>query len=127
MGGHSYGRYRRVAKLVQVELAEALLQPTEDQWLHQLTIVNVDLTHDLSYARIYVAVPEGEEAAVAVKRLNGMAPHFRHRLAKNTHLRRLPKLGFYAQARVESDARVNALLDAIPDLPPSEDEETSAE
>ncbi len=67
-----------------------------------LTVVHVDVTHDLSYAKVYVSALEGIEAAKeAVKGLSGATGLIRHEITKRLHLRVAPEIKFIADDSVE--------------------------
>lgn len=67
-----------------------------------LTVVHVDVTHDLSYAKVYVSALEGiDTAKEAVKGLSGATGLIRHEITKRLHLRVAPEIKFIADDSVE--------------------------
>ncbi|MCL2023595.1 MAG: 30S ribosome-binding factor RbfA [Oscillospiraceae bacterium] len=61
-----------------------------------LTVVRVDLTRDMSVARIYVSSMDGaEKAALAVKGLESAAGLLRRELGLRLRLRKAPELRFF--------------------------------
>lgn len=67
-----------------------------------LTVVHVDVTHDLSYAKVYVSALEGiETAKEAVKGLTNAAGLIRREVTRRLHLRVAPEIKFIADDSVE--------------------------
>ena len=67
-----------------------------------LTVVHVDVTHDLSYAKVYVSALEGiDTAKEAVKGLSNAAGLIRREITKRLHLRVAPEIKFIADDSVE--------------------------
>ena len=67
-----------------------------------LTVVHVDVTHDLSYAKVYVSALEGiDTAKEAVKGLTNAAGLIRREITKRLKLRIAPEIKFIADDSVE--------------------------
>ena len=67
-----------------------------------LTVVRVEVTHDLSYAKVYVSALEGLDAAKeAVKGLVSATGKIRHEVGSRLRLRKTPELKFIADDSVE--------------------------
>lgn len=67
-----------------------------------LTVVNVTVSSDLSYAKVYVSAMEGiETAKTACKGLTSAAGYIRRALGNNLHLRKSPELTFVADDSIE--------------------------
>ena len=93
-----------------------------------LSIVRVEVTNDMSYAKVYVSAMEGMEAAkAAVKGLISAQGYIRHALGAALHLRHVPELRFVPDDSIAYSAdiarRLNALKGAHGGL---EGEETEA-
>ena len=67
-----------------------------------LSVVKVDVSNDLSYAKVYVSSLQGVESALeAVKGLKSAAGFIRGRLGSALHLRKTPELKFVADDSIE--------------------------
>ena len=67
-----------------------------------LTVVRVEVSHDLSYAKVYVSAFEGiDTAKEAVKGLVSATGKIRHEVGSRLRLRKTPELKFIADDSVE--------------------------
>lgn len=75
-----------------------------------LSIVRVDVTNDMSYAKVYVSAMEGLEAAKnAVKGLTSGQGFIRRELGTALHLRHVPELRFIADNSIEYSANIASI------------------
>jgi ribosome-binding factor A len=106
-------RSERVAEQVRGEVARILREEATDPRLRLLTLTRVEVTADLSLARIYwshLEAREPEDLAVvagAVERAGGFV---RHRLASVLPLRRAPALHFHLDPSMIEGGRTLAVL-----------------
>ena len=92
----------------------AILRTVKDPRVTGLvSIVRVEVTNDLSYAKVYVSSMDGMEAAKsAVKGLTSAAGYMRRSLGSALHLRHVPELRFIADDSIEYSASIaKTLLD----------------
>ena len=67
-----------------------------------LTVVKVEVSGDLSYAKIYISAMEGlEQAKSSVKGLDSAKGYIRKQLGSRLHLRKSPELKFIADNSIE--------------------------
>ena len=106
-------RPERVAHLIQREISELLERELRDPRLqgHWVSVTGVDVTDDLSSARVFVSMLEGgpsrQEALAALERASGF---LRHALAPRLGLREVPELRFLFDDSIERGSRVEDLL-----------------
>lgn len=109
-----FSRSRRVADLVQKELAGLIQRQITDPRLGMITIASADISPDLKNARVYVTSLGGEaNVEELVETLNDMAGHFRYELAQVLSLRVVPKLKFVFDSSIERGSRLSALIDSL--------------
>lgn len=110
-----YSRIQRIAELIQHEIAEMLQREVEDPHLKDITVCKVDVTRDLSYAKIYVSLLDEEQDIMdKLRRLNKAANFLRYRLANSIELRVTPQLKFVYDPSLRNSSRLAALLQSIP-------------
>ena len=118
---------RRVANDLRDRLARILQRKVSDPRLARVTITGVDLTSDLSSARVHYRSGDGagddeERCARAFASARG---YLRRELAASVKLRRVPELHFVWDASLERGARVENVLREIAEERGGADEESS--
>ncbi len=109
-----FGRNRRVADLIQRELANLLERDRDGSESGMLTISRVDVSPDLKNAKVFVTCFGGDNSKIdLVAELTENAWHFRQHLAHSLKLRGVPKLKFIYDSNLERANRVTALIDGF--------------
>jgi len=107
-----FSRSRRVAELVQRELADLIAREIKDPRVGMVTITGVQLSRDLSQARVFVtALNEQADPAQAVAALNHAAGFLRHGLGTRMDLRGTPRLRFEYDSSVQRGLELSELID----------------
>jgi len=106
-----FPRTRRIAEQIQRELAALIRDDLNDPRLGMVSISAVQVSRDMSHAKIYVSVLGSEEQSVeSVTVLNHAAGFLRHKLGKSMHIRVIPEMRFYLDRTLEEGARLGALI-----------------
>ena len=108
-------RPERVAETIKREMAEILAHRMRDPRLGgMISVTDVEVTRDLSLARIYVSVlapePERDRVLEALVHSTGFV---RHELAPRLGLREMPEVRFLLDTSIQQGARVEELLRRI--------------
>lgn len=103
----------RVADAIKGEVAMLLLQKVKDPRLEGITITRVEVTDDLSSARIFYSVLRQETAANAAKGLASAKGFIRSTLARVLELRAVPDLIFTPDRTAAEQQRLEQLLQEI--------------
>lgn len=107
-------RSDRVAAQLHRELADMLRTSVRDAELGMVTVSDVEVTRDLSVAKVYVTFLGGALApADAVKRLARFAPELRHELGRRIRIRVMPELRFLYDESIARGERMDALLASL--------------
>ena len=109
MANKAFPRSRRVAQQIQRALSELIRRDVRDPRLGMVTITEVRMSPDLSYAQIYYSVL-GAERATAQKILNAAAEMLRGPVGRALKLRHAPELRFVVDELIESGAHLSALI-----------------
>lgn len=118
-------RPEKVAHLMRREIADILQRRVRDPRVSAMvSVTDVEVTPDLSFARVYVSImgPEAERAAT-LEALRHAAGFVRHELGERLDLREVPEVRFVHDESLERGARVEDLLKRIQEGRPVEDEE----
>lgn len=79
-----------------------------------LTVVRVEVSNDLSYAKVYISDLAGMESAkVATKGLESATGYIRREVGKHLHLRKTPELKFIADDSIEHGMEISKKLKDI--------------
>jgi ribosome-binding factor A len=106
-----FPRTRRVGEQIQRELATLIREDLKDPRLGMVSISAVQVSRDLSHAKVHVSVLGNEEQSRAsLTVLNHAAGFLRHKLGKLMHIRVIPELRFYLDRSLEEGARLSALI-----------------
>lgn len=109
MANKAFPRAKRVAQQIQRALSELIRREMRDPRLGMVTLTEVRMSPDLSYAQIYYSVL-GADRDKAQEILNAAAEMLRGPLGRALKLRHAPELRFVADELIESGARLSALI-----------------
>ena len=100
MAGYRVGRVSEDIKREIVAIIRELKDPRVRDKI--LTVVRVDVSSDLSFAKVYVSSMSGiEDAKEAVKGLTSATGLIRREVGSKLHLRKTPELKFVADDSVQ--------------------------
>lgn len=92
----------RISEDIKREIVSVMRELKDPRISGMLTVVKVDVSNDLSYAKVYISAMEGFEAAKqSVKGLTAAQGYIRRQLGSRLHLRKSPDLRFIADDSVE--------------------------
>jgi len=105
-------RAQRVGEQIQRELAQMLRDEVKDPRVGRITITAVEVSPDLSHAKVFVTDLAGSEhAGEAVRALARTAGFLRSELAHRIRLYSVPQLHFAYDDSIESGIRLSKLID----------------
>ncbi|HEB60131.1 MAG TPA: 30S ribosome-binding factor RbfA [Gammaproteobacteria bacterium] len=108
-----FNRTRRINEQMQRELAQLIQQEIKDPRLGMVTVSAVEVTRDLSLARVFVSVlgKESEEVDEVLAILDRAGGFLRHELGQRMKLRTIPKLRFQFDKSIIEGNRLSSLID----------------
>jgi ribosome-binding factor A len=109
MSNKSYPRASRVAHQIQRALSELIRREIRDPRLGMVTLTEVQVSKDLSYAKVFYSVL-GAEKAQAQEILDEAADMLRGPVGRALGLRHSPELRFVTDELIESGAKLSALI-----------------
>ncbi|AKF06242.1 30S ribosome-binding factor RbfA [Sandaracinus amylolyticus] len=118
MGASGAGRDKRIAERIRADVMDLLLRGAiRDPDVQGAVVSAVDVTNDLSVARVWLRALEGDVDAARRKRLVSAMKRaggfIRRELGRTLQVRRVPELRFEWDEGADRAARVEALLDEI--------------
>ena len=108
-----FGRDLRVADMVREELASIIRGKLRDPRVGSVSVNDVRVSKDLSFADVYVSsldTPEPAEQADLVAILNRASGFFRSELAGRHSMRTTPKPRFHYDVSLERGPRLEKLI-----------------
>ncbi len=107
-------RVDRLNKDFKREISEILAAMKDPRLNEFLSVMRVDVTSDLSFAKVYVGSLNGgesaKEACVLLRKAEG---HIKTELAHRLRVRKIPELTFVPDDSTDYYNRINALLEGI--------------
>lgn len=109
-----YSRTQRVGDQMQRELAHLIQREIKDPRLGMVTVTAVEVSRDLSFARVFVTLlgkDNAEEIQQSLDILSEASGFLRTQLGKAIRLRVIPQLQFKYDASVRRGVEMSALID----------------
>jgi ribosome-binding factor A len=108
-----FSRIDRVNELIKTTLSEIIIREIEMPLGVFLTVVKVDTSRDLRYARVFVSVFPEKQFGSAIKVLNKKVYFLQGKLNKKLSMKPLPRIEFISDhTEVEAD-KIEKLLKEI--------------
>ncbi|MEE4203392.1 MAG: 30S ribosome-binding factor RbfA [Halieaceae bacterium] len=111
-----YSRTQRVGDFLQQELAQLIQHSLRDPRIGMVNITGVDVTRDLSYAKVFytrLGVDSADEAKEITEVLNGAAGFLRSEIARSANMRTVPRLSFRFDESVGRGRDMEALFKEV--------------
>ena len=107
-------RAEKLQALIKQELSTMLIRDVKDPRVKFVTITGVDVTNDLSYAKIYVSLYGSEEQQEqAWKGLQSGLGFFRREIDRRIDLRVAPILSFHKDTSMEYSSHIESILSEL--------------
>ena len=111
-----YPRSYRVADQIQQVLSVVIRDELRDPRISKmLTISSVDVSRDLSIAKVYYTLMDDSDRSDTAAALHSSLGFLRRRLGQQMSLRAIPQLQFHYDNSIEEGTRMSALIKAAVD------------
>ena len=107
-----FKRSERVAGSLRRELARLIQLEIKDPDVGFVSLSDVEVTRDLSHAKVFVTVFDSDKADSSVKALQRAAGYLRKRLGQEMRIRSVPELHFHHDSSVETGLHMDSLIEA---------------
>ena len=118
-------RQKRLADLIRGAISEILQRGLKDPRVRLVTISDLEVSRDLSTARVKVSVlGDDEQREQCMKGLHSARGYMRSQLASKVRLRTVPELRFELDRGAEHSEHIHALLEELhvdSDIEPEDD------
>jgi ribosome-binding factor A len=112
MAKKSSGRPQKLGDQIQREVSELLARELRDPRVGMVTITAVDVSPDLSHAKVFFTTLDKEKLAETLDGLKRAAGFLRSQLARRLKLYTTPELRFVYDESVERGDRLSRLIDS---------------
>jgi len=109
----SRGRPQKVADLIQRELSDLLRRELRDPRVGMVTLTAVDVSPDLSHAKVFFTILEKEKQGETTQALQRAAGFLRSQLAHRMMLYTTPELRFVYDESIERGDHLSRLIDSV--------------
>ena len=125
----SYNRTKRIAEEIKKVISTMLISGIKDPRITSMvSVTDVEVTNDLSYAYIYVSILGGDEEST-LKGLKSACGYIRKEVSRNVKLRHTPEIIFKVDESIKNGMYMSNLIKKVNEgMTPSElDEEGTDE
>jgi len=127
MPPREFNRSERVAGQLRRDLARLIQQEIKDPEVGFISLSDVEVTRDLSHAKVFITVFEPEKAKTSLGALRRAATFLRRRLGQELRLRHVPELHFLHDDSVEQGSHIDGLIAKALDADKESPDQTLAE
>ena len=107
----AHRRSERLNEQLRREISDVLRREVRDPRVGLPTVTRVEVTADLSLARVYVRIAGTDaEREAALEGLDAATPFVRRELGARVRMRRIPELRFEIDRTLEHASRIEELL-----------------
>jgi ribosome-binding factor A len=106
----AFYRTDRVSAQLRRDLGLIVHQAVREHGLPSVSVSDVEISRDMSHAKVFVTALMPEQAPAAIKGLKALAPELRFQLARAVRMRHVPELHFHYDDSVDKGERIDALL-----------------
>jgi ribosome-binding factor A len=109
-----FSRNKRLGNQVLRSLSELLRFETKDPRLQKVSLTSVDLSRDLSVARVYFSLMDpNDDPAPVIEGLHAAAGFLRRELGRAIKVRHVPELRFAHDDSAAEAVRIGRLIDTV--------------
>ena len=104
----------RLGNVLHKEISQILMTEIKDEDLKFVTVTKVDLSSDLSYAKVYFTCLDQEKKDKVIKDINGASRFIRSELLKRKiEIRNMPELKFVYDESIDYGNKIESILEKI--------------
>lgn len=109
-----YSRIQRISELLKRQIALIIQREIADPRVKMVTISQVDVARDLSYAKVYISPVGSDDEKIIKERLRALknaSGFIRHLLRDAVDLRVIPQLNFVYDDSINRGIHLSQLID----------------
>ncbi len=106
-------KIERLNHAFQEEISMILMTEIKDEDIKFVTITGVDITSDLSFAKVYFTVLDDTKKTSTLEALNKASSFIRGELSKRVEIRHTPELKFIYDTSIEYGNHIEKIIEKI--------------
>ena len=106
-------KIERIGSNLVKEISYILANEVKDNDIKFVTVTDVKVTNDLSYAKVYFTVLDNEKRKTTLEALNSAKGFIRRELADRVDVRHIPELEFVFDESIEYGKKIENIIDKI--------------
>ena len=106
-------KIERLEHKFAIEISIILKEEIKDEKKNIVTVTDVDITNDLSFAKVYITVLDETKKEEVLKVLNKASKFIEHELCKRVEVRKMPELKFLYDDSIEYGNNIEQIIERI--------------
>ena len=106
-------KLKRYNSIYEKEISYILQNEIKDSVIKFVTVTGVEITNDLSYAKVYVTIFDKEKKDEIMKALEKAKGFIRKQLASKVEIRKTPELRFVFDESIEYGYKIDSIIEEI--------------
>ena len=106
-------KIERLNHAFQEEISMILMTEIRDEDIKFVTITGVDITTDLSFAKVYFTVLDEEKKKTTLEALNKASSFIRTKLSERIEIRHTPELRFIYDTSIDYGNHIDEIINKI--------------
>lgn len=103
----------RVADMLIEQISYIIATEVKNKDINFVTITDVKVTNDLSFAKVYFTVLEDDKRESTLKALKGASGFIRHALRDRVEMRQIPELKFVYDESIEYSEKIEDIIEQL--------------
>ena len=106
-------KIKRYNSIYEREISNILQNEIKDSVIKFVTVTGVEITNDLSYAKVFVTIFDKEKKDEVLKALDKAKGFIRTKLAAKVDIRKTPELRFVIDESIEYGYKIDSIIEEI--------------
>ena len=106
-------RIERLNHTYQEEISMIIMEEIKDEDIKFVTITGVEVTNDLSFAKVYYTILDDKKKEKTQDALNKASSFIRKKLAERIEIRHTPELKFIYDSSEEYGTHIDKIIEKI--------------
>lgn len=106
-------KIERLNHLFMEEISKILMTEIKDEDIKFVTVTGVDITNDLSFAKVYVTVLNPDKKEFTLEALKGASRFIRGKLSERIDVRHTPELKFVYDDSIAYGEHIDEIIEKM--------------